>query len=58
MRLFFLLVFTIFSLVSCANDTRRKRVPPPEDDGSKIGWNRPQAWEGQGAYGGMLPQNR
>ena len=28
-----------------------------EENVSSIPWNRPQSWEGQGAFGGMMPGN-
>jgi hypothetical protein len=33
--------------------------PPKQDDRvSNIPWARPESWEGQGAFGGMLQGNR
>lgn len=41
------------TLGGCASTTERQ----DPDRISTIPWNRPEKWEGQGAFGGMMPGN-
>ena len=51
MKAFFLLVVVAFGLGGCATTDQ------PSDTGgvSTIPWNRPEKWEGQGPFGGLMP---
>ncbi len=45
-----LLILIAICIAGCASTDR----PKQEDQVSSIPWAKPESWEGQGAFGGML----
>ena len=55
-RIFFFLILGIAfaALGGCATTDR----PKDEDRVSSIPWSKPEPWQGQGPFGGMMQQGR
>ena len=54
-RLFRLLLICIAAgITGCASTDK----PKQEDSVSSIPWAKPESWEGQGAFGGMMQGSR
>ncbi len=51
---FFLVLGTFLPLFSCAEREVERVAVPPKSSASAMPWNRPQAGEGAGQFGGML----
>jgi hypothetical protein len=50
----FLVLGTFLPLFSCAEKEKERVAVPPKSNASHMPWNRPQAGEGSGQFGGML----
>ncbi len=51
MRALFLLLLVAFGLTGCSTTKQSS----DESAVSDIPWNRPEKWEGQGPFGGLMP---
>jgi hypothetical protein len=51
MKVLFLLLIVAFGLGGCATTQQSS----DESAVSAIPWNRPEKWEGQGPFGGLVP---
>ncbi len=49
-----LLVILAFGIVGCATTDKRNE----DERVSQIPWAKPESWQGQGAFGGMMQQSR